>query len=156
MGKKILKSIFRGQEIYLPYTNADRLADVMALIQVLALDRLSHRSEDGLKGELQGMPKSASSWTEVAAEHPEFFRVKETGENKVSLVARHVLPKNDEGVRQLLDPVFTGKLIEASINIHDRQVNRSLYWRSYIPILVVVVAGVFTLFGVVLKSCIGG
>lgn len=35
------------------------LGDVLALIQVLALDEHAHRSEDGLSSELQGKPRSA-------------------------------------------------------------------------------------------------
>lgn len=41
------------------YLKGERLADVMALIQILALDEHSHRSEDGLAKELQGNPSSA-------------------------------------------------------------------------------------------------
>lgn len=85
----------------LPYADSNRLADVMALIQVLALDKHAHRSEEGLKDELQGDPKSAKNWSEIADQHPEFFRVRESGTHRVSLVARHVLPKNDDGTRRV-------------------------------------------------------
>ena len=57
----------------LPYTKPGRLSDVMVLIQVLALDTDAHRSERGLVGELQGPPQSATRWTEIASDHPEFF-----------------------------------------------------------------------------------
>jgi len=41
------------------YLKHGRLADVLALLQVLALDKSAHRSEAGLQEELQGVPASA-------------------------------------------------------------------------------------------------
>jgi hypothetical protein len=101
----------------------------MALIQVLALDKHSHRSEDGLKEELQGKPHSSETWTKIAKQHPEFFRIRETGTHKVSLVARHVLPINEDGTRKLPSD-FVGKLLQAAIEIHDRQMDRAQLWRA--------------------------
>ncbi len=135
----------------LPYADSNRLADVMALIQVLSLDKHTHRSEEGLKEELQGKPCSSDTWSEIAEQHPEFFRIRKTGTHTVSLVARHVLPKNEEGTREL-PPDFVGKLLQAAIEIHDRQLDRSRHWRAYIPIIVALTAGFFTLFGICLKS----
>lgn len=139
----------------LPYADSNRLADVMALIQVLALDKHAHRSEDGLNDELQGTPKSANEWTAIAEQHPEFFRVRDTGTHRVSLVARHVLPKKDDGTREL-NPDFVGKLLQAAIELHDRQLDRAQNWKSYIPIVVAFTAGLFTLFGIFVKSWISG
>src|SRR5260370_10019354 len=92
------------------YLNSSRLADVLGLIQVLALDQHAHRSEEGLKSELQGLPRSGLSWTEIARAHPEFFRVRPGGDHTVSLIARHVLPKDHQGIRQLPSD-FAGQLI---------------------------------------------
>jgi hypothetical protein len=133
------------------YLKGERLADVMALIQVLALDELSHRSEGGLAKELQGKPYSAQTWTQVASEHPEFFRVKEAVTNCVSLLARHVAPK-ESGKRQVLSPDYTGKLLEIAVVMHDRQIRRKEQWRAFIPIVVASTAGAFTIFGIILKS----
>lgn len=72
------------------YLTPGRLVDVFALIQVLSLDEHSHRSENGLLEELQGPPISAESWNSVAKDHPEFFRVRKSGDHVVSLTARHV------------------------------------------------------------------
>jgi len=142
---------FRAKKNNLPFADPNRLADVLALIQVLALDKHAHRSEDGLKDELQGIPKSAGTWAEIAEQHPEFFRVRETGTHRVSLVARHVLPKNDEGTRELPSD-FVGKLFQAAIEIHDRQLDRAQHWKAYVPIIVAITAGIFTVFGIFLKS----
>jgi len=98
------------------YLNPFRLADVLALLQVLALDEHTHRSEEGLKSELQGAPKSGASWTEIASVHPEFFRVRPEGTHTVSLVARHVLPKDADEIRQL-SPDFVGQLIATAVDL---------------------------------------
>ncbi len=55
------------------YLIDERLEDVLALIQVLALDKDSHRSEEGLKSELPARPNSSESWSELAKEHQDFF-----------------------------------------------------------------------------------
>lgn len=140
-----------GMNKTFPYADVNRLADVMALIQVLALDKYAHRSEEGLQTELQGPPKSAESWSQIAMEHPEFFRAAEKGNHRVSLIARHVAAKNDDGTRELR-PDYADKLLKAAIDLHDRQLSRAHYWRAYIPIMVSVTAGFFTLFGIFLRS----
>jgi Flp pilus assembly protein CpaB len=136
------------------YLNPNRLADVLALIQVLALDEHVHRSEDGLQSELQGQPKSGRSWTEIARSHPEFFRVRPQGDHTVSLIARHVLPKKDQGVRELPSE-FAGQLIATAVDLHDRQIKRSERWTYLVPIWVALITGLFVLGAVALKGAFG-
>jgi len=135
---------------HLPYAESDRLADVMAMIQVLALHKYRHRSDKGLTDAMQEPPRSASTWKELAQQHPEFFRVNEQERLGVSLVARHVLPKNDEGKREL-PPDFVAMLLKAAIELHDRQLDRAHHWRVYMPIVVGVTTVLGTLFGILLK-----
>ncbi|HET6841145.1 MAG TPA: hypothetical protein VFK06_05580 [Candidatus Angelobacter sp.] len=106
------------------YTKDGRLADILALIQVLALDTYTYRSEQGLQDkELQGCPVSADSWAEIARQHPEFFRVDEKRNHKVSLVARHVLPKEEnETDKPPLSKDFVFSLIQIALTLHDREV----------------------------------
>jgi hypothetical protein len=136
------------------YLNPSRLADVLGLIQVLALAEHVHRSEEGLESELQGRPKSADSWTDVARVHPEFFRVRPEGDHTVSLIARHVLPKNGQGSRQLPSE-FTGQLIATAVDLHDRQLKRSERWTYLVPIWVALITGIFVLAGIALKTVFG-
>ncbi len=138
------------------YLSEGRLADVLALIQVLALDVHTHRSDTGLLSELQGPPRSAETWPKVAEHHPEFFRVKPAGENRVSLIARHVTPKENDGGRPSLPSDYTSKLLQLAVELHDREVRRSQYWQVWVPVIVAITAGAFTLFGVCLKSWMGG
>ena len=127
------------------YATPERLSDVMALIQVLALDKDTHRSESGLKDELQVRPRSAPTWTEVAQGHPEFFRVQTGGAYPISLVARHVLPRQPESEAGHISADFVAALLGAAINIHDRQVRRCERWTYLIPIWVALIGAVAAL-----------
>jgi hypothetical protein len=138
------------------YLIAGRLADVLALLQVLALDPHTHRSEEGLCSDLQGAPRSANAWTAIAELHPEFFRVKkEKSISPVSLVARHVLPKDDQGVRQLPSE-FVGQLIEAAVNLHDRQVRRDERWTYLVPIWVALITVVGGIIAIIIRAALDG
>jgi hypothetical protein len=125
-----------------PYTKRGRLADVLALIQVLSLDEATRRSEEGLQKELKGTPISASDWSTVAKEHREFFRVNPTSQSPISLVARYVLPHEEEERRPPLDPQFVAVLIQTAINIHDRQVQAKEWWKPWISFAAAIVAAV--------------
>lgn len=138
------------------YTEYGRLADVLALLQVLALDKHAHRSENGVTEELQGRPKSSDSWLKIAREHPEFFRVSGSGTHNLSLVARHVQPRDGEDNRAPLSADFVGKLLQAAIELHDREMDRKNHWKAYIPIVVAVTAGLFTFIGIFLKTWLSG
>jgi hypothetical protein len=123
------------------YTKRDRLADVLALIQVLALDHAAHRSEGavgqgGIADELQGPPRSAETWFALAGEHPEFFRVNPGSEHGLSLAARHVLPRDKDQTKPTLSPEFTSTLLQTAITLHDRQVSRADFWKSLLPSLI--------------------
>jgi hypothetical protein len=133
------------------YLTPGRLGDVLALIQVLALDEKSHRSKDGLASELQGNPRSTENWRLVAQEHPEFFRVRPDGEHIVSLIARHVSAQEVP-----LSAEHMSKLLTLAVDLHDREVRRAQVWHVWIPVIVAVTASVFTLFGIWLKSVLGG
>lgn len=133
-----------------PLLKAGRLQDVLALLQVLALDQRTHRSASGLLSELQGPPRSAAAWSEIAESHPEFFRVQDDKTHGVSLVARHVSPQSEGGVRDL--PVeFTGKLLNLAVELHDRQLRRARAWEVLVPLFAAVIAGVVTVIGMANK-----
>lgn len=123
------------------YTTVGRLSDVLALIQVLALDEDTHRSEDGITKELQGPPRSCSKWYALASEHPEFFRVNPESEHGLSLAARHVLPRAENAHRPQLSSEFTAMLLQTAINLHDRQIARREWWKSWIPVVSAILAG---------------
>ena len=121
-----------------PYTKPGRLADVLGLIQVLALDKATYRSEDGVAAkEFVGSPCSAKSWTLLAEDHPEFFRVKTSSEHPISLLARHVQPRDElNKTRQPLTSEFTQVLLRTAIDLHDRQVDAAERWMHLWPPLI--------------------
>lgn len=126
------------------YLKDGRLEDVLALLQVLALDKDSHRSESGLKEELSDKPKSAMTWLALAKDHQEFFRVVESKKFPVSLVLRHVSdPEKDK--RPPLSPEQAQSLLSTAIELHDRQLKRSQRWTVLIPIWVAVIGALVTL-----------
>lgn len=118
-----------------PYTKVGRLSEVLALIQVLGLDPYTHRSEKRLREELQRPPTSASAWTDIATEHPEFFRVRESGEHRVSLIARHVALRDDEDRKPKLEPEELRAMFAIALDLHDRQRQLADWWKSWLPIL---------------------
>jgi hypothetical protein len=127
-----------------PYTKPGRLADVLALIQVLALDKSTYRSEDGITAkELVLAPSSATNVTVLAQEHPEFFRVNNAREHSISLLARHVQPKDPtQDTRLPLTAEFTRMLIETAVDLHDRQIAAAEWWKTWIPLASALAAAV--------------
>lgn len=126
------------------YLKEGRLEDVLALLQVLALDKNSHRSESGLKAELSDKPKSSKSWLSLAEEHQGFFRVVVSKKFPVSLVLRHVSDP-DKDKRPPLSAEQAQSLLNTAIELHDRQLKRSQRWTVLIPIWVAVMGAFVTL-----------
>jgi hypothetical protein len=130
------------------YLQTGRLADVLALIQVLAYDRETYRSEDGLCDELQRQPLEGKNWIALAREHPEFFRVREEKEERTvraALLARYVLEyeklADGDEKRPPLDVTVTNKLMELAIQLHDKQLERASRWKTtMLPMFVATIA----------------
>jgi len=108
------------------YIKPGRLEDVIALIQVLGLDKSVNRGENALQMVLMGPPQSAGAWSELAGWHPEFFRV--TAAGSVALIARHLTSSGDEGLA--LSPEYIHGLVEAAIRIHQGQLQRRQILRA--------------------------
>lgn len=128
------------------YLTLHRLADVLALIQVLAIDPHAHRSVAGVDKELPEKPRSADSWCTIADEHSEFFRVT-SGAHPLSLISRHVQPRADGGGRRPLTADYVGKLLECAMALHDRQVQHRDRWKFLIPLVGVAVGSLITFLG---------
>jgi hypothetical protein len=143
------------------YFDPQTLADVMALIQVLAQAEGTIRTEDGLTESLQGKPKSKGvlTWTTLAEYHREFFRVhvdnKDSRNTRVALISRHVLPRDEQKKRPPLSAEFTTKLLELAISLHDRAVLNRQRFQYLIPIgvtvLVAILGGFFLIMTTLLQ-----
>ena len=125
-----------------PYTKTGRLADVLALIQVLALDPYARRKETGIARELQGPPDSATNWFGLAKEHRELFRVSTGEEAGLSLVARYVLPHAEGQERPPLPSDFVSALLQTAITLHDRQVDAADRRKSFMPLWAALIGGI--------------
>lgn len=142
---------------HLGYNDPRRLADVMALIQVLSLCENTKRSEKGLKAELQRVPMTATSWTDLAKRHAEFFRVRTEDEgdleaHRISMVARAVMPKRPgDNKRDPLPSDIVGKLLDIAITLHDREIARRDAWKTFVPVAAAIIAGLFAVAAAVLK-----
>ena len=75
-------------------------------------------SEARLSGdEIRLRQQSADSWTDVAAEHPEFFRVAGKSEDAIMLVSQYIS-------REKPTDVMLAKLMDIAVTTHDREVER--------------------------------
>jgi len=123
------------------YLKDGRLADVLALIQVLAREKWAKRTEEGIVGTLQRKPHSASTWIAVSLEHAELFRVLDpedstASEPKTALITRLLQPKlppekPEEATR--LEPLTlaeTSKLLDLAVTLHDRAIQRKDRWKT--------------------------
>jgi hypothetical protein len=128
-----------------PYTIPGRLSDVLALIQVLAFDPDTHRTEENIVKRELGPPASAEGWVALAKEHRELFRVFEDAKEPLSLIARHVQPSDQDKKRQPLTPEFTKVLLETAVDLHDREVQAAERWKYFSPILPSLVTGLLVI-----------
>jgi hypothetical protein len=135
------------------YSDPNRLGDVMALIQVLALGRLVIRSEEELTETLQREPTSKGiTWSKLADNHREFFRVrwldKEHRKGNVALIWRHALPAEretdlQERKREPLSSESVAKLMEIAVSLHDREMTRRQRLYSLVPLGAAIIGGLF-------------
>lgn len=130
----------------LPYTKPNRLADVLALIQVLGIHSYRHRSEKGVDESLVSY-KPVSDWQAIALDHPEFFVVDPEARLGLALIARHILPKDDEGKRDLPAGLLN-TLIQAAIALHHQQVEEANRWKRILQ--QGFLTGAFTILGVII------
>ena len=115
-----------------PYTEPNRLADVLSLIQFLALDKDCHRTPQVINKIIQ--PKSVDSWIKIAEEHPEFFHITHGQKDKaISLVARHYEKSYPPIKLEYID-----KLMQVAIEIYNIQLKQSRWWTHFVPMLTAV------------------
>lgn len=129
------------------YLKEGRLYEIIGLIQILAFDKDTSRSEEGIAYRLAKKPTSGTTWIQIASEHPELFRVRFENDRtkRASLISRYVLKYEEhidhpKGKRPPLDPNLVTKLIDTAIELHDRQLQRKERWKVVIPMIVAIIA----------------
>jgi len=156
-----------------PYLNDNnqRLADVIAAIQVMGIYKFYKLDFAGWSKRITGTEKNAEYWKNVFEEHPEFFRLN-NDQQRVSLVWRrsyqrnfHVdreeiltrqqceeLPAKERNERLSRAPLTnsdTATLISTAINLHTRAIENEKEKRWLLPSLVTILA---VCLGALLKS----
>lgn len=77
-----------------PYTeNTNRLADVIAAIQVMGTYKFYKLDFSGWADRIAGDETKGSYWKNIFEEHPEFFRL-DSGRKRASLVWRRTYQKH--------------------------------------------------------------
>lgn len=154
-----------------PYLKDQRLADVIAAIQVMSTYKFYKLDFASWSMRITGVESNADYWRNVFAEHPEFFRLN-NDKQKVSLVWRrsyqrnfHVdrqealtreqldnLPDNERSFRLSRSPLTnsdTATLIATAVDLHSRAIASEQEKRWLLPSLVTILA---VCVGAILKS----
>lgn len=129
------------------YTVNGRLADVIALIQLLALAPHTRRSEQGITEQLKGKPQSADNWLNIGEQHGEFFRVGSEGiaAPQASLIARVVQEPspNEAGEykRAKLSHAELSNLLSLAVQLYDKETQKDEFWkRVWIPSVIAAIS----------------
>lgn len=128
-----------------PYLNRNRLEDVIFLIQYLGLGK-NYSLAKGKKADNVDPRSAADSWELLAKDHPEFFRVMESG--AVTLSLRYYCGEG-EGNRAPIAVALVQQLVETAISLSERQAKRSevlKVWGTFIAALVAAVLSIVQLF----------
>lgn len=145
-----------------PYLKDQRLADVIAAIQVMSTYKFYKLDFSGWSKRITGSENNEADWRVIFDEHPEFFRLS-SDQRKVSLVWRrsykrnfHVdyekaltaeelssLPSKEKSERVSRSPLSNNDiatLISTAVDLHSRAIESQKEKRWLLPSLVTVVA----------------
>lgn len=165
---KWFKNIFFYTGPYLE--NDNRLADILAAIQVLGTYEFAARELTSWTKRLGRKPSSAESWENIFNDHPKFFTLDDT--NKIALVWRRsfkrdydtvtkkVVPddmrvelrmvEESSGVnrlsRQPLNQSQIEHLCNLAINLHEREIQHRQEKRWWMAAVVAVIIAIKSLY----------
>jgi hypothetical protein len=138
-----------------PYLKEHRLQDVLAALQFFA----NYHDYDLTLAEFRKViatdPKSATAWSEVFADHPEFFRQSEGGAD-YSLVLRRARPKAEDRLRPPLSSPELSMLIDTAIHLQKHALEIRRERRAWLPILLTAVGIIAAFAGTLLGAYIKG
>jgi hypothetical protein len=138
-----------------PYLKLNRLQDIIAAIQVMALFQRSSAPPEGWAELISGDATKADYWRKIFVEHPEFFRRSPEKDDRYALVWRRALPRRfdrrtnraltEEEYDSLPDKEYQyisrmpisqtdmKTLIDVAIQLHSKAIDRDRDWRWLIP-----------------------
>jgi hypothetical protein len=156
-----------------PYLeNSNRLADILAAIQVLGTYEFAARDIDKWANRLGREPRSAETWDDVFKQHPEFFTLDDS--NKMALVWRRSFTRDYDTVtksilsgdeldalkaeekkpgapprisRKPLNQEQIEHLCNLAINLHEREIQHRQEKRWWITAIVAIVVAIISLLG---------
>ena len=158
------------------YLKPNRLADVLAAIQTMALHERYRRSAEDWADLISGNKEVAKHWEEVFDDHPEFFRKSHTFQGHYALVWRRATPgrylrreqrpvspqeydamTEEERSRRLnRAPVPEGQiktLLDTAVNLHQREVDAARDWRWWVaPMIAAASSFIGAILGGLLKQ----
>jgi hypothetical protein len=102
------------------YLTEHRLQDVLAALQFLATYDDYDLTDDDFRKRIGAAPKSAKCWSEVFADHPEFFRQSEF-EGDYSLILRRAKVKDAKGIRPPLSSTELFILFETATHLQKHE-----------------------------------
>lgn len=140
-----------------PYLKPNRLSDVIAAIQFMAMHERSRRSSKEWAEGIWADATKASHWKTVFDEHTELFRKAPDGKDEYALIWRRSLQKRyfrhenrmlsqkefdaltDEEKRWVSRPPLTDEqvktLVDIAITLHEHQQNQKRDWRWKVPVI---------------------
>lgn len=160
-----------------PYIkNPERLGDVIAAIQAMAVFREYKLSFEGWSDRITGSKENGPHWETIFRQHPEFFRL-DGRQKKASLVWRRQYPRrfhivlekilskeeilalpeddqDDKISRAPLTPSDINALIKVAIDLHSRALESKKDSRWWIPVAAAIGSLLGAIGGAILKSII--
>jgi len=140
-----------------PYLKPNRLADVIAAIQFMALNVRSSQSSKEWAHNISGDEKRAVHWREVFDDHPEFFRKSPDNADHYALIWRRASPRlfyrrEDRLLTQpefdklsLGDQAYVSRvrvpegeiktLVDVAIELHSKARQQQVDWRWWVPVV---------------------
>jgi hypothetical protein len=138
-----------------PYLKPNRLQDLLAAIQSMALNDQYRRHISDWAGLISGNAERAAHWKAIFDDHPEFFRRATATEDNYALIWRRALHRRyhrllqkvlteeeyqaltpSEKVYMSRAPVPEGQiktLMDTAISLHQRAVEANRDWRWWVP-----------------------
>jgi len=135
------------------YLVEHRLQDVLAALQFLATYEDYDLTENHFRKMIAVAPKSAEQWSEVFADHPEFFRQSEYA-GDYSLVLRRAKSKDDKGRRPPLSPSELSMLFETAIHLQKHELELRKDRRAWLPLALTGIGILAALLGTILGAMI--
>ena len=122
-----------------PYLRDDaRLADVIAAIQTLGTYPFYKTEIAKWAERISGNAKDAEHWRKVFQDHPEFFRISPTDENRASLVLRRQRRKRYDTKRE---EVLTYEQFSSLSEVEQKKISREPLTADQIAALINVAIG---------------